>query len=82
MIQDVEKCWWSTYAFLERLLQLRESIDVVLLNSPIRLTSEDWDICVALSIVLHPFMEMQKLFEGNKCVSGSLVPLMVTLMRQ
>ena len=83
VIQDVETRWWSTYALLERLLQLRESIDVVLLNnSSIRLTSEEWDICVALSIVLHPFMELQKLFEGDKYVTVSLVPLMVTLMRQ
>lgn len=82
VIQDVETRGWSTYALLERLLQLRESIDVVLLNSPLRLTPEEWDSCVALSIVLHPFMELQKLFEGDKYVTVSLLSIMVTLMRQ
>lgn len=72
VVQDVETRWWSTC----------ESIDVVLGASPLRLTAEEWELCIALSVVLHPFMTLQKFYEGDQYVTVSLIPFMVSLMRQ
>ena len=65
---------------LERLIQLRASLDVVL-TGELRFNGDEWELMIALSVVLHPFMQLQQWYEGDSYVTVSMVPYMVDLMR-
>ncbi|CAM9620525.1 unnamed protein product, partial [Hapterophycus canaliculatus] len=74
-IQDVVTKFWSTHAFVVRLLYLRrpiaehERIDRI----PPMLEEKDWEVLVLVEPLLKPFMEAQKHLEASKTVTGSLV---------
>ncbi|CAN0571665.1 unnamed protein product, partial [Ectocarpus sp. 12 AP-2014] len=73
--QDVVTRFWSTHAFIVRLLYLRrpiaehERIDGI---SPM-LQDKDWEVLALVEPLLKPFMEAQKHLEASKAVTGSLV---------
>lgn len=78
MVQDVVTRWWSTYAMLERLLHLKPYFEVMvreqLLLSSASLTSEQWVIVEDVCAILAPFKNVQLTMEGEKYVTISLIP--------
>ncbi|CAN0305334.1 unnamed protein product, partial [Scytosiphon promiscuus] len=81
VIQDVETRWWSTHSCLERLVFLKPAIQMheAELARASRATYQpllsevDWAIIELLVPLLEPFMVVQRLLEGEKYVTVSLV---------
>ena len=78
VVQDVQTRWWSTYAMLERMLHLKPYIILMvresLLLPTINLTNEQWMIVEDVCAILALFKFVQKLMEGQKYVTVSLIP--------
>ena len=78
VIQDVSTRWWSTYSMLERMLHLKPYIILMvrenLLLPTINLTNEQWMIVEDVCAILAPFKYVQKIMEGEKYVTVSLIP--------
>ena len=85
VIQDVVTRWWSTYAMGVRLLQLRNYISIMtedgLIPRELNLSNSQWDILNETTDLLEPFMVAQKVLEGEKYVTISLVLLIITTIR-
>lgn len=81
VIQDVETRWWSTHSCLERLVFLKPAVQMheAELGRASRATYQpllsdvDWAIIELLVPLLEPFMVVQRLLEGEKYVTVSLV---------
>ena len=75
VIQDVSTRWWSTFSMVARLLELRPAIEKHEEGDKIEpmLTAADWAVLKLIRPILEPFMTAQKLLEGAKYVTGSLV---------
>jgi len=85
IIQDVVTRWWSTLAMLDRLFHLRESLIIYASRHPFpkaskasektveMLSHDEWEALDMLRAVLEPFKVAQKILEGNKYVTSSLV---------
>jgi hypothetical protein len=73
-VQDVVTRWWSTYQLLASLVYLEPAINMYASKLPpeLRLTLTDWLICKRAADLLEPFMDVQKVLEGDKYVTGSL----------
>jgi hypothetical protein len=87
VIQDVVTRWWSTYAMCERLLRLRPYFNAMALEGTNmkpeeNLTDEQWKVVGDVSALLKPFMISQKFFEGEKYVTVSFIPFLITKMRE
>lgn len=84
--QDVDTRFWSTWLCLSRLVRLRPALNVMHQKNPfptkLLLTDEDWDTITALCLVLAPFMQVEKFFEGESYITVSLIPRMVKKMRK
>ena len=84
VIQDVSTRWWSTYSMCKRLTDLKLYILLILeanKNIPI-LSDYQWKIIEALVNVLAPFMNIQKMMEGQKYTTVSLIPYLVFKVRK
>ena len=83
VIQDVTTRWWSTWSMIARLLQLKRALQSLHRDEllDIGLTEAQWTILAMLEKVLRPFMQVQKALEGDKYVSLSLVPYLLSTLR-
>jgi hypothetical protein len=91
LLQDVKTRWWSTYALVERMIQLREVLIHIFSNEfryretqntpttleRLQLTPTDFEHLENIAYVLKPFKEAQQALEGEKYVTLSLVPLVI-----
>ena len=87
ILQDVKTRWWSTYRMLKRLRFLREAISHYFVDYPeeadaVTITPEEWKICYQIEITLKTMGFWQRVLEGEKYVTGSLVPLAIYTIRQ
>jgi hypothetical protein len=85
IIQDVATRWWSTFSMINRLLDLKESFSSLwernLLTHDMNLTDEQWDALCDIKALLEPFMVVQKVLEGQKYPTASLVPYLIKKVR-
>ena len=82
ILQDVKTRWWSTYRMLKRLRFLREAISHYFVNYPeeadaMTITPQEGKICYQIEITLKTMGFWQRVLEGEKYVTGSLVPLAI-----
>lgn len=89
MIQDVTTRWWSTWQMCARLLQLRKAVtamaalNVTMPNSKVtNLTDFQWTVIELAERLLKPFMETQKMLEGESYVTVSYIPFMLSRLRK
>ena len=87
VLQDVKTRWWSTYRMLKRLRFLREAISHYVVDNPHdsdldNLTAEEWRLCHQVEITLQTMAFWQQILEGEKYVTGSLVPVAIYTIRQ
>ena len=86
VIQDVCTRWWSTYQMCARLLRLRfyimELHESKVIPAHAMLTDEQWKVVKSVSDLLKPFMEMQKVLEGEQYVTISFMPYCIHTLRQ
>ncbi|KAG7367552.1 hAT family C-terminal dimerization domain containing protein [Nitzschia inconspicua] len=85
VVAEIVTRWWSTLAMVERLLELKEPIDLMFVDSQLgdcqRLEGADWDNLKLVAELLKPFKEAQKMLEGDTYVTASMVPLAVKKLR-
>ncbi len=82
ILQDVKTRWWSTYCMLKRLQFLREAISHYVVDNPHdtdleNLTLQEWKLCHQVEITLRKIAFWQRILEGEKYVTGSLVPVAI-----
>ncbi len=79
--QDVSTRWWATFLMLDRLIKLRPALDTMVLNNKLDAaklpTDTEWQCIMDLHVVLKPFKFAQECLEGQKYVTGSLVPFVL-----
>ena len=84
-IQDVVTRWWSTFQMVERLLKLRPTFEKMVGDGVLAqedcLDDEQWETVGDVKTLLEPFMCVQKLLEGQKYVTISLVPYLINKVR-
>lgn len=84
-IQDVVTRWWSTYSMCSRLLRLKKYFEMMVVQGTLpadqNLTADQWNIVAQISKLLEPFMEAQKVLEGEKYVTISMVPTIIMALR-
>jgi zinc finger BED domain-containing protein 1 (E3 SUMO-protein ligase ZBED1) len=70
---------------INRLLDLKESFSSLcersLLSYDMKLTNEQWDALFEIKALLEPFMVVQKVLEGQKYLTASLVPYRIKKVR-
>ena len=83
-VQDVVTRWWWTCLLLASILHLQRVIEAYgpTLPRDLQLTKMDWLICKGAAALLEPFMEVQKMLEGDKYVTGSLCIPMIHDLRE
>lgn len=95
LLQDVKTRWWSTYAMIQRILDLREALEHVFQeefryresqNTPtqlekLKLTDSDFESLHNVAYVLRPLQQAQKALEGETYVNISLLPLVIHEIR-
>jgi zinc finger BED domain-containing protein 1 (E3 SUMO-protein ligase ZBED1) len=85
-IQDVVTRWWSTYAMIERFLDLVPYIDMLALRGAVVanevLSGAELEELRELKKILKPFMVVQKMLEGQKYVTNSLMPYVIHNIRE
>ena len=87
ILQDVKTRWWSTYRMLKRLRFLREAISHYFVDYPeeadaVAITTQEWKIYYQIEITLKTMGFWQRVLEGEKYVTGSLVPVAIYTIRQ
>ena len=79
VIDDVVTRWWSSHDAAERILHLREAIEAMHLDREkpmgkvVEMNDDDWSCLKEIVGCLKPFRSAQKLLEGEKYVTASLV---------
>ena len=86
VIQDLSGKWWSTWNMIRRLRQLKNFLAVLVgkeeLDAEINLNDEEWKILEEIDQLLEPFMIIQRWIEGQKHVTLSLIPFLITTVRK
>ena len=82
---DVANRWSSLYLMIDRALVLRRTIDyTATIEEELRdheMTFHEWECVSEVLEFLHPFAEITKHIEGEKCATlGSVVPLYNSLI--
>ena len=84
-MQDVVTRWWSTYAMVERFLDLLPYVEMLLMRGALlrdeMLTALEISDLKTLKRILKPFMTVQKALEGQKYVTNSLIPYVISTIR-
>ena len=95
LVQDVKTRWWSTHSLILRVLELREALKHLFNNEfryregqnvqtpleKLQLTDRDFEQLENIEFVLKPFQEAQKALEGEHYVNLSLLPLVISEMK-
>ena len=85
MIQDVVTRWWSTWRAAKRGRWLKTAIMTLkvqqVINCPTP-TDKQWTILHQIEITLHSMAQWQRMLEGDKYPTGSMVPLAVYRIRR
>lgn len=85
IVQDVATRWWSTYMMVNRLIELKDSFAALvqrdLFDEDTNLSEEQWDALEDIKALLEPFMIVQKVLEGQKYPTASLVPYLIKKVR-
>lgn len=83
VVADVATRWWSTYNMCNRLLQLKIYFHVMSEQHGLTLNLNDaeWGELKLINDLLKPFMHIQRILEGEKYVTGSLVLLLISIAR-
>ena len=84
VINEVVATWWSAYAMLERMLELKHAVQGLVEDGllPEYLTHEDWNSMTEITDILRPFKNIQLLLEEPKYVSLSFVPFLISKIRK
>jgi hypothetical protein len=84
LLQDVSTRWWSVYAMIDRLLQLKPYLDILVLGKKIEphLSYQQWALLTDVLFLLEPFMKAEKFLEAEKHVTISLVTGIVYSIRK
>jgi hypothetical protein len=82
VVVDVVTQWWSTYSMCERLLYLQPALAAMAVDKNklaylILLNETDWKKIRQAHQLLKPFKDAQKLLEGDKYVTLSLLPIAI-----
>jgi hypothetical protein len=85
MITDVDTHWWSTHDMVQRLIELKTSVNLLhvqnQLGKCVSLTLTDWANLKNLLKILKPFKDAQKFLEGEKYVTANFVAQAVITIR-
>ena len=85
-VQDVVTRWWSTFAMLDRMLVLKRVIVVLEQDDQIptryKLSMEDWNNFESVRTVLMPMKIAQKILEGSKYITITMVPGLINKIRR
>ena len=83
VIQDVATRWWSTYAMLDRLLELKPFFQMMQQYDGLNcnLSDSQWSIASNLVVSLKPFMVLQQFLEGEHYVTNSVIPFLLNAVR-
>lgn len=83
LIQDVVTRWWSTLSMCVRLVRLQGPLQAMEDAGELASTLSDrqWSVIHQLVAILTPFQRMQRMLEGEKYVTISLLPYHVHKMR-
>ena len=86
VIQDVVTRWWSTWKMIQRLRMLKNYLGILVeegvLDPDTNLSDEEWQMLEEIEKLLEPFMVIQRLLEGQKYVTLSLVPYLIGEVRE
>ena len=84
VIQDVVTRWWSTYSMCKRLLRLKNYFAVLVTEGKLAETLSDsqWITPEDICDILEPFMFAQVTLEGQKYVTISLLPFIISKCRE
>jgi hypothetical protein len=81
ILHDVKTRWWSTYRMLKRLRFLQKAISHYIIDNPEAsdtLTAQEWKVChQQIKITLKTMAFWQRVLEGDKHVTGSVVPVAI-----
>ena len=84
-MQDVVTRWWSTYAMVEIFLDLLPYVEMLLMRGALlrdeMSTALEISDLKTLKRILKPFMTVQKALEGQKYVTNSLIPYVISTIR-
>lgn len=82
VVTDVVTRWWSTHDMVQRLIELKASVNLLHVQNQLGkcapLDHTDWANLNNLLKILKPFKDAQKLLEGEKYVTASFVAGAVT----
>lgn len=85
VIHDCVTRWWSTWKFARRLRELKAYFGILVLEGVIdeemNLTDMEWSMLEDIEELLEPFMHIQQLLEGQKYVTVSFVPFLLSVAR-
>jgi hypothetical protein len=84
-LQDVVTRWWLTYCSITCLRFLKKVIRSLLVVGDIEckhITKEEWLVLDQLQILLETMAHFQQFLEGESYVTGSLVAVAVSQIRQ
>lgn len=82
VVVDVTTRWWSTHDMIQRLIYLKPALEGMVVNEDIPkdkwLLNSEWQLLQEIQQVLAPFKEAQVNLEGEKYVTVSLMPLLLS----
>ncbi len=85
VVIDVVTRWWSTYSMCERLIYLQAALAAMAVDGKLAesivLNETDWKVIMQVHELLKPFKDAQKLLEGEKYVTRSLLPSAIKAIR-
>ncbi len=79
-IQDVATRWWSTYSMCSRLVHLKQYFYIMEREGSLdcNLSEVRWKVVEDTCKVLEPFMNAQKLLEGENYIPVSFIPFLIS----
>lgn len=85
VMQDVKTRWWSTWKMIQRLKILKNYFSILVAdgvqNPNKNLTQSEWNVLSEIEEILEPFVSIQRLLEGQKYVTISLVTYLISTVR-
>jgi len=84
-LQDVVTRWWSTYRSLRRTRWLKKAIKSLIVTEQVTiedLSPDEWKILHQIEIVLETMAYWQRILDGDKYVTGSLVCVAIYKIRE